>query len=89
MITDTMLLSLAEECPFAVARLRRRHEMAIRAYLFDRLGDEVLTQSCLYLAFDFLLPQLAGEIGGESVAEFLRLVADCAVADYFNLRSAA
>lgn len=88
MITDTLLLSLADECPFAVARLRRRHETAIRAYLFDRLGSQHLAESCVYLTF-WLLPQLAGEIGGESVSEFLRLCADCAVADYFNLRGAA
>lgn len=90
-MNDNDLLRFADECSWAVARLKRRHESALRAYLFDRLGSQLLTESCLFLTF-WLLPQVSNEIrDGESVFDFLRLVADVAVADFhlLHLRLAA
>src|SRR5689334_6787075 len=85
MITDNLLLSFADECPWAVARLRRRHESALRAYLLDRVGSELLVGSCLFLVW-WLLPQVSGEIReGESIADFLRLVADVSVNEFHSL----
>jgi hypothetical protein len=84
-MNDTDLLRFADECPWAVARLKRRHGAAVRLHLYRQLGSRVLVDSCLYLCF-WILPQVAAEIrAGESVADFLRLIADCAIIDFRNL----
>jgi len=85
-MNDTDLLRFADDCPWAVARLRRRYERPLRAYLLAKLGSRLLANSCFYLTF-WLLPQVCGEIRGESVGEFLLLVADTAICD-FHLLSA-